>query len=78
MEEEELVDRHAFGVFKLLYNPSDKMKGNKTGGAPKTGEVNATRNLFPFRFTTDNKLTILIILWLFDKLVMFVLFWAFN
>ena len=29
-------------------------------------------------FTNDIKLTILILLWLFDKIVMFILFWAFN
>jgi len=50
--------------------------GNKTGGIPKTGEVNATRNLFPVHFDTDSKITILIMLWLIDKLIMFILFWA--
>ena len=29
-------------------------------------------------FTNDIKLTILILLWIFDKIVMFILFWAFK
>ena len=29
-------------------------------------------------FTSDRKLTIIIILWLFDKIVMVLLFWAFG
>jgi hypothetical protein len=52
------------------------MKGKKTGGAPKTREEFATGTFFPFHFSTDNKLTILIMLWIIDKIIMVILFWA--
>tara|TARA_R100000742_G_C4220826_1_gene44653 strand:- start:511 stop:639 length:129 start_codon:yes stop_codon:yes gene_type:complete len=34
------------------------------------------KTFFPFRFSQDNKLSILIILWILDKLIMILLLWA--
>ena len=42
----------------------------------KESENNAIERSFPFHFSTDNKLTILIMLWIIDKIIMVILFWA--
>ena len=39
-------------------------------------ESNAIERSFPFHFSTENKLTILIMLWIIDKIIMIILFWA--
>ena len=42
----------------------------------KESESNAIECSFPFHFSTENKLTILIMLWIIDKIIMIILFWA--